>query len=80
MSDVIRWRCKFCREIFLQSELLSAPHPFSTGSIPGCPRCKNTFGTEAEVACDEPGCDEDASCGWPSPEGYRHAMLPHEEE
>jgi hypothetical protein len=27
--------------------------------------------------CDEPNCYKDASCGWPSDEGYRHTCFAH---
>jgi hypothetical protein len=31
------------------------------------------------LVCDEPGCDRDASGGWPSPNGYRHTCHEHRE-
>jgi hypothetical protein len=27
--------------------------------------------------CDEPGCDQSATCGWNSPAGYRHTCYLH---
>jgi hypothetical protein len=30
-----------------------------------------------ESCCDEPGCTERISCGWPSPEGYRKTCSKH---
>ena len=29
------------------------------------------------AACDEPGCQRQADCGWPSPAGYRHTCGEH---
>jgi len=30
-----------------------------------------------ERKCDEPGCDEHSTCGWPSPGGYRRTCFEH---
>lgn len=27
--------------------------------------------------CDEPGCEREASCGWPVPDGYRRTCGEH---
>ena len=72
-----RWRCGSCREVYLDTEVLIAKHPFASGSICGCPRCKAAFDSTAELICDEPGCTEEASCGGPSPKGYRRTCYKH---
>lgn len=77
MSDERRWRCQFCREIFPDAELLTAPHPFAVGTIPGCSRCKAAFGSEVDLMCDESGCAEEVVCGWPSPKGHRCTCHKH---
>lgn len=30
-----------------------------------------------EICCDEPGCTEKRSCGWPSKDGYRFTCHAH---
>lgn len=44
-----------------------------------CPECKAINDTVA-VCCDVPGCKDDASCGWPAPNGqgfYRTTCYRH---
>lgn len=75
-----RWRCESCNEIFPDTETLIAPHPFASGSISGCPRCKAALDSGAALVCDEPECTESVSCGWPSPDGYRNTCHAHWKE
>ncbi len=72
-----RWRCQECYHISTSDELLSAPNPFEPESeVTGCPRCKS-IDSFADV-CDEPGCDQWASCGWNSRHGvYRRTCGNH---
>lgn len=77
MAEVRRWRCGSCKEIFPDTEVLIAKHPFAAGSISGCPRCSAALDSEAVLVCDVPGCDEDVSCGWPSKSGYRRTCSEH---
>ena len=77
MAEVNRWRCESCQTIFPDTEALIGPHPFAEGSITGCPRCKAAHDSGAALICDEPGCDEESSCGWPSPVGYRRTCHRH---
>lgn len=73
---MIRWRCEHCRKIVPDAEMLRAPHPFEPGdSVLGCPSC-HAIDAFVDV-CDEPGCDLDASCGWPSDAGYRRTCHKH---
>lgn len=67
------WKCRFvCR----REERLSAPDPFFPGgTIYACPECLE-IGTMRNC-CDEPGCFEEADCGWPSPAGYRWTCGKH---
>ena len=63
------WRCENCDEISMECELLRAPNPFDTDkTITGCPYCK--WVGDFEVLCDEPGCEEQATCGFPVKEGF----------
>lgn len=68
--------CKSCDWQGLVSELLTAQNPFDPGeTISGCPKCKAI--DDAIVACDEPGCWREATCGWPSESGYRWTCGKH---
>lgn len=71
-----RVRCHACDTIHAENTVLVAPNPFDhTEEIHGCPNCYS-IGTLLPV-CDEPGCDKDVSCGWPSDKGYRHTCYEH---
>ena len=71
-----KWRCKSCNEISDHRTLLRAPNPFDSGDvITGCPHCKQFEGFE--LLCDEDGCQEVYTSGWPSPEGYRVTCHKH---
>jgi len=48
---------------------LVAPHPFAEGEILGCPKCLEA-GT-LRNGCDEEGCNQPSSCGFPTASGYR---------
>lgn len=67
------WRCGWTG---LGADVLSAPHPFQEGcTIQGCPKCKET--ETIRLACDEPECWKEASCGFSTPAGYRHTCGEH---
>ena len=71
-----RFRCDDCDRISDENTLLTAPNPFDPeDTVTGCPVCKS-IGTLVLV-CDEPGCDKDVTCGWPSLAGYRHTCGTH---
>lgn len=74
-----RWQCRECGSISLEVELLRAPNPFDeTTTILGCPMCKGVY--EFDEICDEPGCEEVATCGFPAGEekgGYRRTCGKH---
>ena len=81
--DTQRWRCRECRAISLSDELLTAPNPFcDTDEIKGCPACKGCTEGFSPV-CDEPGCEAEAGCGWPTLDnvdawgGYRSTCGKH---
>ena len=51
-------------------------NPFDkTEEITGCPECHGI--NTCEQVCDVDECQEFASCGWISPEGYQHTCRPH---
>lgn len=77
MSDKVRrWRCLDCQKIFLDTYSLIGPHPFRSGSVTGCPHCREIVDF-ATLVCDQEDCGEEATCGWPSPAGYRNTCSAH---
>jgi hypothetical protein len=60
----------------METELLTAQDPFDVEEIlTACPRCKGIF--ELRIACDEPGCWYEVTCGTPTPNGYRQTCGKH---
>lgn len=71
-----KWKCRDCDWLGLGSKLLQAPNPFATGEIMvGCPDCREP--NSMTMACDEPECKSEATCGTPTPAGYRHTCYRH---
>ena len=60
------------------SALLRAPDPFGDGEVTACPKCKQI--DQCVGACDEPGCEEFATCGTPTESGYRTTCHWHKPE
>lgn len=76
MSNQRKWKCCSCDGISIEADLLEAINPFDeTMKITGCPICKDVVGF-TEI-CDEPECIRDASCGFPTPDGYRRTCGDH---
>lgn len=72
----LRWLCQSCDWTGSDAELLRAPSPFAADdTIVGCPKCKAV--EDIANACDEPGCDQEATCGFPAPGGYRRTCCKH---
>lgn len=72
-----RWKCEECGTIINDDQVLSAPHPFrAQESVSGCPHC---LSADLLVGvCDEPGCDAEGTCGWPTEDGgYRRTCFKH---
>lgn len=60
----------------LAADMLRAPNPFDpSDELNGCPHCKQP--ETLLVACDEPGCWRETSCGTPTPDGYRRTCGQH---
>ena len=73
--------CHECRAAFTADRVLLGQHPFfDNGTVSGCPHC---FAVDSiHYACDEPGCWEEATCGWPAKDWaatktYRHTCGRH---
>ena len=84
LKDKILCEAHPCGWHGLRGELLRAPNPFAFEEgeeLVACPRCRDT--EALRVACDETDCWTAASCGTPTPSGYRvtcgeHAPSPPE--
>ena len=72
MTD--KWKCRECAVTV--TEYLTAPNPFdATDSIIGCPNCKCVDSLEG--VCDEHGCNQISSCGFPTETRYRRTCGKH---
>lgn len=88
MSEHRRYRCLSCDEETSAENILHGVNPFDPDGkmgdpvLLGCPHCF-AAGTGAGffvALCDEPGCDREASTGWPTKDGgYRHTCFQHGE-
>jgi hypothetical protein len=66
------WRCGWKGD---SSEVLSAPDPFKEGeTLLACPSCKDQT---LRTCCDEPGCYEQDTIGFPTDKGYRRTCHKH---
>lgn len=74
-----RWRCTQCDWSGADSDVLTAPNPFTpldlADTVSGCPECNAV--NSMQSACDEPGCMEYSVCGTPTPSGYRLTCHDH---
>lgn len=71
-----RWRCSECEWVGPERDLLVKPNPFEPQyEVCGCPDCRAI--DHFELVCDAGECMEIASCGWPSPGGYRNTCHKH---
>lgn len=78
MSAERRWRCPECKAVFPDSCFLKGKSPFDAREVLGCPECKAVVGVEPDATCDEPGCEDPVSCGWPGKDGvYRQTCSRH---
>jgi hypothetical protein len=71
-----KWVCQECGWNGAGDKLLQAPNPFASDEkMIGCPDCREP--NSMNMACDEPECWKLASCGTPTPGGYRHTCYKH---
>jgi hypothetical protein len=67
------WRCRWCGP---EAEALRAPDPFNAGdTLIACPKCREQT---LHKCCDDPTCTMEATCGTPTPEGYRWTCGKHQ--
>jgi hypothetical protein len=59
------------------TETLEAPNPFAEDNekMLGCPGCREA--NRITLACDEPDCWRETTCGTPTPDGYRRTCGEH---
>lgn len=70
------FRCKECGWGGKETEIVRFPDPELPGNLWNiCPRCRAA--EQFDNICDEAGCRQIASCGWPSPIGYRRTCYEH---
>jgi hypothetical protein len=75
-----RYLCdnRHCGWIGEEGEMLCAPDPFNEGDmLYACPKCRDQ---SLVLACDEKGCKNQATCGTPTPAGYRRVCGNHYRE
>lgn len=76
LDDNSKLKCEDCDWRGTQREMLKAPNPFDPEyEVVGCPRCKSI--ATLHYVCDAQDCWQLASCGWPSPQGYRNTCGKH---
>ncbi len=65
-----------CKWVGKESELLTAPDPFSPGDrLYACPKCKKQ--DRIFLGCDHKDCRLPATVGTPTPNGYRQTCYKH---
>lgn len=73
---MIKWICTECDWCGLDSALLKTVNSFNTNdNVVGCPHCKEV--NTMLMACDEPDCWQQVSCGTSTPNGYRQTCFKH---
>ena len=71
-----KFKCEDCGWIGNEDEVLVSPNPFDPADqVCGCPKCQSV--QSMQLVCDEPGCAELATCGFPVGDGYRHTCGKH---
>jgi hypothetical protein len=72
-----KWICLHCRFIGAFDAFEQVEDPGELGNWwTVCPSCRTP--EQVTSACDEPGCNREGSCGFPTPEGgYRRTCFDH---
>ena len=75
MADLI-FECEECGWRGMESQVVVFADPERSGNSWNiCPSCRAA--EHFRNMCDEPGCRQQAGCGWPSEEGYRRTCFQH---
>ena len=71
-----RWICTECRFIGAEDEFDLVPDPRGADVWCVCPKCRAP--EHVTMVCDEPGCNEESTNGWPDGAGgYRRTCWKH---
>ena len=71
-----RWYCEECDLVSADSEVLTAPDPFTMGwKLFACPKCREV--NRLRRACDVAGCPRESTQGTPTAEGYMWTCYDH---
>lgn len=71
-----KWKCVQCKTVIDEDKLLIDNNPFIKGHIiMGCPTCFSV--NSVVIVCDEYGCENAASFGYPTDEGYKNTCAEH---
>lgn len=72
--------CKDCGWTGHTDQMLTAKNPFNEKEdIQACPNCKEVTDT-LFMACEEPGCWKQVTCGTPTKNGYKSTCSKHQPE
>lgn len=73
------FQCDHCGHVMREADVLSVAVPRPKGGAPAivqqCPECGEC--ESFTNVCDEPGCKSEATCGWPTAQGYRRTCGKH---
>lgn len=77
-NHMTKFLCSECDWHGSEAKVLRAPNPFAeddSETMQGCPKCRepNTM----RLVCDDPTCWREATCGIPTPKGYRRVCGEH---
>ena len=70
-----KWICTECAFIGAIDEFDKVKDPHGSDIWTVCPKCRTP--ERVTMACDEPGCNKESSCGFPTPAGYRRTCFNH---
>jgi hypothetical protein len=70
-----KWICTECRFVGMGDKFDKVKDPRGPDTWNVCPQCRTP--EHAVFACDEPGCNEESSCGFPTDTGYRRTCFRH---
>jgi hypothetical protein len=73
------WKCMQCGTVSLGSQMLTAPSPFDPeDTLTACPKCKSM--DEWKEMCEIDGCDNGATMGMNTENGYKRLCYKHGEK
>ena len=70
-----KWICTECRFIGMSDEFDKVKDPRGDDTWRVCPKCRTP--EHITMACDEPGCERESSCSFPTDAGYRRTCFQH---